>query len=268
MKDLVFWLFLCLILNVLARIHGLTNVFYRFDSDEAYQSSDGTIARTVGGNRLYLGNSVNEFREPDVEGLRIKRAVSLLEKSGGLFLKRTADRNFRRRLSVLFAEVFKHDPTHFLPGLRSIYEGLQTEAGRRLLTGFDFNIHSRASTAVTNSFNIDITTGRLQLFDFSPAALLACVPPARSLEVRFFLSQVNFLYGEFFTIFTDARCFTAADTTQDLELCIGDRPLCEGVYMAYLWIGFEREDIVAVPERFKYVDDVFRLVACEPAPLT
>lgn len=255
-------------MNILASIHGLTNVFYRFDSDEAYQSADGTIARMVSGNSLYLGNSVNEFRECDVEVLRVKRAVSLLEKSGGQFLKRTADRHFRRRFRTLFAEVFKHDPTHFLPGLRSIYEGLQTKEGRRLLTGFDFNIHSRASTAITHSFNIDIATGTLQVFDFSPAALLACVPPARCLEVRFFLSQVNFLLGEFFTIFTDARRFTAADATQDLELCIGDRPLCEGVYMAYLWIGFEREDAVAVPPLFRHADDVFRLLTCEPAPLT
>lgn len=246
----------------MAKIVGLKNVFYRFDSDEAYQSSDGTMARVVSGNRLYLGNSVNEFREPDVEGLRVKRVVSLLEKSGGPFLKRTADRNFRRRLRALFTEVFKHDPTHFLPGLRSIYEGLQTKEGRSLLTGFDFNINSRASAAISNTFKIDITTGTLQLFDFSPATLLACVPPARSLQVRFLLSQVNFLHGEFFTIFTDARRFTAADATQDLELCIGDRPLCEGVYMAYLWIGFEREDAVTVPERFRYADDMFRLVAC------
>jgi len=237
--------------------------FYKFDTDEAYQTVDGTIARMARSQLKYLGDKVAIYREPDIEGLRVKRAISLLEKSGGQLLKQTKDKGSGRRLAALFREVFCFDEEHYSPGLRSVYNGLLTADGRALLKGFDFNPHSAPAAVLGDSFHLDFKKGILCLHDFSPQLLLSKTPNVSQLRVCLLLSQVDFLHGGGFTFFSKEESLTADDPVQDLQLKVGERPKVDGVQLAYLWIGFERDDAVAVPELLWRVDDVFRVLVCE-----
>ncbi len=244
----------------MARIVNNKDVFYRFDSDEAYHTWEGTIARMSRPNIKYLGDKVNEHKDVDIEGIRVKRAVSLFEKSGGQLLKQTKDKGSGKRLSGLFREVLKFDEEHYYPGLRSVHNGLLTAAGRDLLNGFDFNPHSDPGVVMGNSYTLDLKKGVLCLHDFSPGLLLSKTTNVSQLRVRFLLSRVDFLLGEFITFMSKEKVFTPEDPKQDLRLKVGKRPQTDGLDIAYLWIGFERDDAVAVPKLLWRADDVFRVV--------
>lgn len=237
-------------------------MFYRFDAYEAYETSEGSITRVTRDNHTYLGDYVNPFKATDVEGLRVKRALSLLEKSGGRLLRQTKDKRSGQGLAVLLRQVFSFDATQFTPGMRSIYQGLLSAQGRALLKGFDYNAHSAPGALLNDAYRLDLENGVLCWPDFSPERLLLTTAHASQLQVCFLLSRVDFSLGEFFTICSEVATFTAKDPVQDLRLEVGERPDCDGVLLAYLWIGFKRDDAVAVPELLWHVDDVFRILEC------
>jgi hypothetical protein len=257
--------FIILIFIHLAKLVGKKRCFYKFETDEAYQTENGTILRMTRSHLKYLGDKIDIYRDTDIEGIRVKRAISLLEKSGGQLLKRTKDKGSRRRLEVLLRQVFPFDEEHYQPGMRSLHNGLQAEAGRALLKGFDFNPHSAPGALFGNSYGLDLKKGVLSLHDFSPQLLLSKATYVSQLRVCFLLSQVDFLLGEFITFVSNEVTLTAADAVQDLRLKVGKRPKCDGVHIAYLWIGFERDDAVDLPELLWRVDDVFRVVDVQGA---
>ncbi len=247
----------------MARFVNKKDVFYRFDSDDAYQTREGTIARMSRSNIKYLGDKVNEHKDVDIEDIRVKRAVTLLEKSGGQLLRKTKVKGSGKRLSGLFREVLKFDEEHYYPGLRSVHNGMQTMEGRTLLKGFDFNPYSDPGKVLGDVYTLDLKKGVLCLHDFSPGLLLSKTTQVSQLRIRFLLSRVDFLLGEFITFMSKEQVLTAEDPKQNLRLKVGKRPQTDGLDIAFLWIGFERDDAVAVPELLRRVDDVFRVV-CVP----
>jgi hypothetical protein len=206
---------------------------------------------------------VNPFKDTNFEALRVKRAVSLLEKTGGSLLKQSKDKRSRSRLAALLWEVFCFDETQYLPGMRSIHKGLLSAKGRALLKGYDFNKHSTLGAVLQNNHSLDLENGVLSLPNFSPERLLSTTRNVSQLQVCFLLSQVDFLLGDFFTICSEIATFSAKDPTQDLRLEVDKKPDCDGVLIAYLWIGFKRDDAVAIPKLLWHADDVFRLLGCE-----
>lgn len=244
----------------MAKLVGNKRCFYKFETDEAYQTEDDTIVRMTRSDLKYLGDKIDIYRDTDIEGIRVKRAISLIEKSGGQLLKRTKDKGSRRRLEALLRQVFAFDEEFYQPGLRSIHNGLLTAAGRDLLKGFDFNMLSAPGAVLGDGFSLDLKKGILCLHDFSPQLLLSKTPNVSQIRICFLLSQVDFLLGEFITFFSKEVTLTAADAVQDLRLKVGKMPKCDRVYIAYLWMGFERDDAVAIPELLWRVDDVFRVV--------
>lgn len=250
----------------MARILSDKTVFYRLDFGEAYETDDGIITREARDGLVYLGDRVNPETDTNIEVVRVKRAVTLLEKSGGRLLRQTKDKGSRQRLAHLCKAVLRFDPEFFTPGLRSVHQGLTTSAGRALLQDFDFNAGSAPGAELGTAYSFDLKQGVLCLHHFSPELLLSKTTHVPRLQVRFLLSQVDFLNGYFFTICSDVEHLTAEDPVQDLRLSIGELPDIDGVYIGYLWIGFERDDAVAISELLWHVNDVFRLVVCVVGP--
>ncbi|WP_334114079.1 hypothetical protein [Paucihalobacter sp.] len=246
----------------MARILNNETIFYSFDSNEAYETEEGSIARIKRDNCAYLGNKVDEFKDNDIEGLRLNRAVALIEKSGGRLLKQTKDKGSKRRLLRLLKLVLTHNNEQFL-GMRSVYRGLLNARARELLKGFDFNAGSKSADVLADTCIIDTKKSVLLLPNFSAAKLLVQYPKVSKIQVRFLLSRVDFLLGEFFTICSDICTLSSEDETLDLVLDIGKTPDLDGVLMAYLWIGFEREDEAAISKLLWHAEDVFRLLVCE-----
>ncbi|MGF1556815.1 hypothetical protein [Paucihalobacter sp.] len=247
----------------MAKIYSNKAIFYRLETDEAYLTDDGSIARKTRPNLAYLGDKVNPFKDTDIEEKRLKRSVSLLEKSGGPYLRQSTDKSRRRRLRTLLREVFRFDETQFSPGLRSIHRGLLTTEGRDLLKGFDFNLHSKPGACLGKAYSLNLEKGELYLPNVSPKLLLAETTNVKKFYLCFLLSKVNFLLGQFITVCSDVMLFTANDPDQDLRLDAGQMPDCNGIYIAYLWIAFEREDACAISKFLCHADDVFRLLVCE-----
>lgn len=244
----------------MAKLVGNKRCFYSLDTSEAYQTEDGTIARLTRSDLKCLGDKIDIYRDTDIEGLRVKRAISLIEKSGGQLLKRTRDKSSRRRLEIIMRKVLGCYEENYQVGMRSIHNGLLTTVGRDMLKGFDFNPHSAPGAVLGDEYHIDLQKNVLVLSGFSPRLLLAKTPHDSQLRVCFLLSQVDFLLGEFITFMSDELTFTATDPDQELRLKIGKIPQFGDVHIAYLWIGFERDDAVAIPELLWRVDDVFRVM--------
>lgn len=238
-------------------------IFFRLGSYEGYLTKDGPRIREMRSNYTYLGDKVDKNLDQNIEALRIKRAIELLEKSGGPFLKQTKDRNSRRRLGELFKDVLRFDSEQFSPGLRSVYQGLLSAEGRDLLKGFDFNARSSICTMVDQAIDLDLKQRLLCWSNFSPQLILSKTVNVSQFEVCFLISRVDFLQGEFITIGSDVVRLTAQDTVQDLRLEVGPMPDGDGVLIASLWLGFERDDAVTIPGLLRRVDDVFRVVGCE-----
>lgn len=245
----------------MARYVGNIDLFFRKDNLEAYQTSNENVIRRLRQGNIYLGEGIDPCKETDIEEVRLQRAVSLLQKSGGRLLKQNSEKAVGQRLKKLLRGVFGFDQNHF-PGNRSIHTGLLASEGRALLLGFDFNPHSRPGEMLGNAVKLDLKNGTLCLSDFSPALLLSKTPRTSRLKVRLLLSRVDFLSGEYMTYMSKEEVLTAADPVRDVHLKIGQCPEGDGYLFAYLWLGFERDDAVAVPELLWYVDDVFRVVGC------
>lgn len=247
----------------MAKVKSHRLVFFRLGSHEGYLTEDGPRVREMRANFTYLGDKANENLDQNVESLRIKRAIDLLEKSGGPFLKQTKDRSSRKRLGELFKEVLRFDNEQFSPGLRSVYRGLRSAEGRSLLNGFDFNARSRLCNVVGQAIDLDLEQGLLCWSNFSPQLILSKTVNVSQFEVCFLISRVDFLRGEFMSIGSDVVSLTAQDPVQDLRLKVGPMPDGDGVLIASLWLGFERDDAVTIPGLLRRVDDVFRVVGCE-----
>ncbi len=244
----------------MAKILSYKIIFFRLGSYEGYLTAYGPRIREMRANFNYLGDKVDEYLDDNIEALRIKRAIDLLEKSGGKFLKQAKDRNSRRRLGDLFREVLRFDATQFRPGMRSIYQGLLCTQGRDLLKGFDFNERSGPCAVVGQAIDLDLEQRLLCWSNLSPQLILSKTVNVSQFEVCFLLSRVDFLRGEFLTIGSDVVSLTAQDPVQDLRLEVGPMPDGDGVLIAYLWLGFERDDAVALPRLLRRVDGVFRVV--------
>jgi hypothetical protein len=247
----------------LARLISNKIIFFRIGSKEAYESIYGVIVKNLRKNTRYLGDDVGALDENNAVSERIDRALTLIEKSGGRLLRETKQRYYRSRLKVLLQALLCLDNAHYLSSSCSIYASLYHAEARELLKGFDFNLNSRSGKLLQNTFTLNKTKGRLILTNFSPKQLLSVTPNVSRLKIRFLMSNVNFKAGEYYTICSDYMTFTADDGPFDLVLEAGGTPNFSGVIMAYLWIGFERDDAVVLPKLLQRSDDIFRLLTCE-----
>lgn len=246
----------------MARYVGDFEMFFNVDEMEAYRTMDDTIIRMRNSKEAYLGEAVNLYKGLDVEGIRLKRALTLIQKSGGQLLKKSKDKGSLSRLKKVLQEVMCYDEEHYYPGERSIYNGLLHPEGRSLLEGFDFNRTSEPGEVLGKHFDFQLNKGRLLLPDFSPEMLLSKATNVSSLSMRLHVSRVDFLLGEYITYMSKELQMHAHEPVQDVTLDIGCFPEGNGFVFVYLWIGFMRDDAVAVPELLWHVDDVFRLLCC------
>lgn len=246
----------------IARIVSHSIVFFRIDPHEGYLTKDGPRVRDMRMNYVYLGDKVDAYVDEDIEALRINRAIMLLEKSGGKFLKGSKDRSSRRRLGYLLKEVMSFDTVALCSAFRSVYRGLLKAEGRDLLKGYEFNSRSKAFNSEGQVNYLDLQSGLLILRDFSPQQLISNMVNVSVITVCFLLSRVDFLTGSFITIGSDIVSLTAEDAVQDLHLDVGSIPDGDGLLMAYLWLGFERHDAVALSPLLRRSNDVFSVVGC------
>lgn len=246
----------------MARYVGEPELFFNVDGMEAFRTVDDTIIRKQNSKEAYLGETVNLYKGLDVEGIRLKRATTLILKSGGQLMKMSKDKGSLSRLKNILLEVMRHDDTKFSSGERSIYNGLLQPEGRSLLEGFDFNRSSEPGDVLGKHFDFQLKEGRLLLPDFSPELLLSKTTNVSSLSMRLHVSKVDFLLGEYITYMSKEFQMHAHEPVQDVTLDIGCFPEGDGFVFVYLWIGFMRDDAVAVPELLWHVDDVFRLLCC------
>lgn len=246
----------------MARYIGKLELFFNVNEMDAFRASGETRIRNRNSREAYLGEVVNPYKGLDIEGIRLKRAITLIQKSGGQLLKKSKDKGALRRFKNLFEKIMCYDDEHHYPGERSIYNGLLTHEGRSLLKGFDFNPYSAPGEVLGEDFTFHLKKGRLLLSNFSPKILLSKATNVSGLSMRLLVSRVDFLLGEYITYMSKELHMEASDPVQDVELDIGCFPEGEGFVFVYLWIGFTRDDAVAIPELLWHVDDVFRVLCC------
>lgn len=246
----------------MARLEGKLEVFFKTDGMEAFRSQGETPLRMRNSAEAYLGEFVNPYKGLDIEGIRLERALNLIKQSGGSFFKKSKNKRALSRLKKVLEEVMSYDEEKHSPGERSIYNGLHDPKGRSLLKGFDFNPHSGPGEVLGEDFTYFLQKGRLLLPNFSPKTLLSKTTNVSGLSMRLLVSRVDFLLGEYITYMSKALHMEAHDPDQDVELDTGCFPEGEGFVFVYLWIGFMRDDAVAVPELLWHVDDVFRVLCC------
>ena len=135
-----------------------------------YKSTDGHLVRTKGGvskSRIMSDPAYIRTRENMSEFSSVAQSGKLLRNSLGSLLRRGKDPRTSSRLMGLLSKVKNLDASS-ARGLRVVSEGIASAEGKTLLQGFDFNKRAHLSQVLLTAFDLDTTTGTLEIADFIP----------------------------------------------------------------------------------------------------
>ncbi len=135
-----------------------------------YKSTDGHLVRTKGGvskSRIMSDPAYIRTRENMNEFSSVAQSGKLLRNSLGSLLRRGKDPRTSSRLMGLLSKVKNLDASS-ARGLRVVSEGIASAEGKTLLQGFDFNKRAHLSQVLLTAFDLDTTTGTLEIADFIP----------------------------------------------------------------------------------------------------
>lgn len=182
----------------MARQQGLIKLKGTMGDITFYRTRDGYMAREKGGidaQRMQNDPAFQRTRENMAEFGRAGKAGKVLRNSIQSLLRKAADPRMVSRLTREMVKVIQMDAVN-QRGQRNVIDG---EA--ELLTGFDFNIHSKLSTSISTPFtaSIDRVTGNavIDLPAYTPAESI--IGPAGSTHYQLVAAAVdiNFEAGTF-----------------------------------------------------------------------
>lgn len=153
----------------MGKLTGIIKFEGTFDGLTFYKSQDGYLVKTKSGvskSRIMNDPAFVRTRENLSEFSLNAKSGKALRQSISPLLHRAKDSKLSSRMLQLMNGIKNLDGSS-ARGERLVRLGLGSAEGKRLLKGFDFNLHAPLSSVLHAPYSVDLVTGVLNIPDFS-----------------------------------------------------------------------------------------------------
>jgi len=205
-----------------------------------YKSKDGYLAREKGGvdaSRIANDPGFARTRENGTEFAHSATAGKLLRDAVRVLGKDASDGRISSRLTQVMTQIKNLDSVN-ARGERSVAEGMNTDEGKAILRGFNFNINAELGSVLSNPYQVNAETGEITIPALTPNQDVNIPDGATHIIFKSGFASVNFATGESdFTVSEPIRLATDV-TAQSLSLKPANVPAVEGTHFILLAIDF------------------------------
>jgi len=205
-----------------------------------YKSKDGYLAREKGGvdaSRIANDPGFARTRENGTEFAHSATAGKLLRDAVRVLGKDASDGRISSRLTQVMTQIKNLDSVN-ARGERSVAEGMNTDEGKAILRGFNFNINAELGSVLSNPYQVNADTGEITIPALTPNQDVNIPDGATHIIFKSGFASVNFATGESdFTVSEPIRLATDV-TAQSLSLKPANVPAVEGTHFILLAIDF------------------------------
>lgn len=205
-----------------------------------YKSKDGYLAREKGGvdaSRIANDPGFARTRENGTEFAHSATAGKLLRDAVRVLGKDASDGRISSRLTQVMTQIKNLDSVN-ARGERSVAEGINTDEGKAILRGFNFNINAELGSVLSNPYQVNADTGEITIPALTPNQDVNIPDGATHIIFKSGFASVNFATGESdFTVSEPIRLATDV-TAQSLSLKPANVPAVEGTHFILLAIDF------------------------------
>lgn len=213
------------------------------DGMSFYKTQEGYQVRARGGierERIMKDPNFERTRENMNEFANINAAGKLIRNSISVFMNRAKDMRTGSRLVSIIAQVKNLDGTS-VRGQRQFAIGLETQEGKDLLSGFEFNKYSHLGTILKPEFSVDTDAGVLSIVGFYPKEHLEIPENASHVRIGFACASVDAVNSSSKVKVAEHQIVSIDAEAADLELNLGGLPDGDGVKMFYVLVEYFQE---------------------------
>ena len=224
----------------MAKQEGILKIQGTLENLTFYKSADGYKVRTKGGvsrNRILNDPSFARTRENGAEFGGSATAGKLLRNTLGTMLFNAKDPKLSSRLLKVMSLV-KNLDTNSVRGERNVAEGMQTEAGKLALKGFDFNARAALSSVLYCPFSVTVSTGAIALSNFNAKLQLRNPAGATHFSMQSGAMNLDFATGVGEILFSELVNNEVTASNLSINLVPSGVPAGVGVPMCFLLIEF------------------------------
>lgn len=178
----------------MAKQNGILKIEGTLENLTFYKGADGYRVRTKGGvsrNRILNDPTFVRTRENVSEFGECATAGKVLRLATGGLVSKAKDGKLASRLTGVLAKVKNNDLVS-ARGQRKVGVGIETEEGKLVLKGFDFNVKAPMENVLKTAFVFDAATGSLDFTDFNAAEHLKGPNGATHFSMQNAVLDLNF----------------------------------------------------------------------------
>lgn len=227
----------------MAKVDGIVEIQGTVKGMTFYRSKDGQLVRAKGGiskNRMKNDPAFQRTRENGVEFGHTAKMSQLIRKSVSSLLAQAKDGRVSSRLAQALSGV-KNQDMESGRGDRRVSIGLQSDEGKRLLKGFNFNNRASFDSVFRGEYALDAETGAVTLTDFNPVTHLAVPGGGTHVRLSVAMSVVDFEIGSYQTTYSNPLTLALTGVTATQTLIPTAVPSNGGVMLYYFLLEFFQE---------------------------
>lgn len=178
----------------MARYKGIFEISGSIGDLTFYSSKDGLLVRGkrgVSGERIKTDPVFKGTRKNSSEFGHVSKCGQLIRQSLGAPLQVAKDFRTHSRMTSVLNKVKNLDQVS-VRGERKVRIGLDTEAGKELLAGFDFNAAAPFDRMFLAPYSLNSTTGSFEVADFSASKMVQSPKEATHIELHLIVNRIDF----------------------------------------------------------------------------
>ncbi|HMG14712.1 MAG TPA: hypothetical protein VK590_04650 [Saprospiraceae bacterium] len=184
------------------------------------------------GERIQNDPAFANTRKSNIEFTEYTKCTALIEHAFADAILNIKEGRAHNRLGSIVNKIKNLDIIHQKP-YRQVATGIQLDAGKELLSGFDFNMYSHLNTVLDKKFDLDTTNGILTVEDLITAKDLQKPKAANKVGIQLFCSKIDFESRTFATVNSIESRINIEDSVQNISLTI-DLPPAENSVNVFL----------------------------------
>lgn len=227
----------------MAKLKGILKIQGTLDDLTFYKSGNDYLVRTKGGvdgDRIANDPNFQRTRENGSEFGRSATAGKVLRTALRNLMTNAKDRLVTSRLTRVMTQIKNLDTTN-VRGERSAGVGINQDAGKSYLKGFNFNINAILTSIFFAQYSLSTENGELTISNLNPINDVVAPRGATHMAIKAGWTNVNFETGVFDTKISNIETFPIDSTIQNLNLEYEEQPVGDGCGFHLLHIEFYQE---------------------------
>lgn len=224
----------------MAKVDGIVTIQGTVKGMTFYHSKDGQFVRAKGGiskKRILHDPAFQRTRENGMEFGHNAKMGQLVRKSVSGLLAVAKDYRLSSRLAQRMSMIKNLDFVS-ARGSRKVFIGLESEEGKQVLRGFNFNSQAPFDLVFRGDFDLDPLTGVVSLTDFDPSVHLALPEGATHVSLSMALSLIDLESGKHSSSFSPKLHLSVSAPISSADLIPSALPTGPGFQFYYLLIEF------------------------------